>query len=371
MKLFVRRDAEDRAVAVTVALPRERYNAELQQRLAGAVPAAASAASRSTSTCRSSETEQARDPLHGPRRRHRCPTSRCPSSSTRSSRSRARGTTGSASGSSRRTARSAARGWRRRTASASPTTTRTRPTSRWRWSTSSSSSTSRRARTFRVALQNERGGPQDLTRVGIYKTGGKVQLSEVLPILENLGLRVDEEVPTRLNGGDGETFLHNFGVLDEHGRLLDLDRLRRARRRLHRRRLAGPGRSPTRSTGWSSRPGSPGSRWRCCARTASTASASARAAARVPERHLRPPSRRVGEAGRVLRGAVRPAPADRGRRGGRAARRRSWRRSTRSRRSTTTASSATTSAPSTPRCARTRSRTGRTCRSSSRRRRCR
>jgi glutamate dehydrogenase len=75
---------------------------------------------------------------------------------------------------------------------------------------------------FRVALQNERGGPQDLTRVGIYKTGGKVQLSEVLPILENLGLQVDEEVPTRLNGGDGETFLHNFGVLDEHGRLLDL-----------------------------------------------------------------------------------------------------------------------------------------------------
>ncbi len=75
---------------------------------------------------------------------------------------------------------------------------------------------------FAVALQNERGGPQDLTRVGLYKTGGKVQLSDILPILEDLGLQVDEEVPTRLNGGDGATFLHNFGVLDEHGRLLDL-----------------------------------------------------------------------------------------------------------------------------------------------------
>src|SRR5262249_46729703 len=33
VKLFVRRDAEGRAVAVTVALRRERYNPELQQRL--------------------------------------------------------------------------------------------------------------------------------------------------------------------------------------------------------------------------------------------------------------------------------------------------------------------------------------------------
>ncbi len=75
---------------------------------------------------------------------------------------------------------------------------------------------------FRVALQNERGTKNNLTRVGLYKPGGKVPLSAFLPILEDLGLRVDEEVPTRLIGGDNETFLHNFGVLDEHGALLDL-----------------------------------------------------------------------------------------------------------------------------------------------------
>jgi glutamate dehydrogenase len=76
--------------------------------------------------------------------------------------------------------------------------------------------------TFAVALQNERGMPQNLTRVGLYHKGGKVQLSAFLPILEDLGLNVDEEVPTRLHGGDGETFLHNFGVLGEDGGLLDL-----------------------------------------------------------------------------------------------------------------------------------------------------
>jgi glutamate dehydrogenase len=75
---------------------------------------------------------------------------------------------------------------------------------------------------FTVALQNELAGPTRLTRVGLYKTGGKVQLSDFLPILEALGLRVVEEVPTRLVGGDGETFLHNFGVLGENGEQLDL-----------------------------------------------------------------------------------------------------------------------------------------------------
>ena len=75
---------------------------------------------------------------------------------------------------------------------------------------------------FAVALQNERGDEGSLTRVGLYKAGGKVPLSDFLPILEHLGLRVIEEVPTRLRGGDEATYLHDFGVLDGSGRLLDL-----------------------------------------------------------------------------------------------------------------------------------------------------
>ena len=75
---------------------------------------------------------------------------------------------------------------------------------------------------FVVALQNERDNDQNLTRVGLYKTGGKVVLSDFVPILEDLGLTVVEEVPTRMVGGDGETFLHDFGVLDANGKPLDL-----------------------------------------------------------------------------------------------------------------------------------------------------
>jgi glutamate dehydrogenase len=75
---------------------------------------------------------------------------------------------------------------------------------------------------FVVSLQNERAAGASLTRVGLYKPGGKVNLSDFLPILEDLGLTVVEEVPTRLLGGDGETFLHDFGVLGPDGRLLDV-----------------------------------------------------------------------------------------------------------------------------------------------------
>jgi glutamate dehydrogenase len=74
---------------------------------------------------------------------------------------------------------------------------------------------------FAVALQNERGVDQSLTRVGLYKKAGKVRLSDFLPILEHLGLTVVEEVPTRLQG-EGDVYLHDFGVLGPDGRTLDL-----------------------------------------------------------------------------------------------------------------------------------------------------
>src|SRR2546421_12804979 len=82
-----------------------------------------------------------------------------------------------------------------------------------------------RARPYRVAVQNEEGTAEPLTRLKLYKTGGKAPLSDLLPVLEALGLTVVEEVPTRLqeHGGSGR-YLHDFGVLDAHGWPLDLDR---------------------------------------------------------------------------------------------------------------------------------------------------
>ncbi len=72
-----------------------------------------------------------------------------------------------------------------------------------------------------VGLQNEAAGPETLTRVALYRRGGKRYLSELTPGLEDLGLRVVEEVPTRLSG-EGDLFIHDFGVLTD-GTMVDLD----------------------------------------------------------------------------------------------------------------------------------------------------
>ncbi|MGI8778754.1 MAG: NAD-glutamate dehydrogenase [Solirubrobacteraceae bacterium] len=74
---------------------------------------------------------------------------------------------------------------------------------------------------FVVGLQNE-PGPPARTRVAFYKPAGKVELGDAMPTLEDLGLRVVEEVPTRLLGGDGETWVQDFGVLGPGDRPLDL-----------------------------------------------------------------------------------------------------------------------------------------------------
>jgi len=74
---------------------------------------------------------------------------------------------------------------------------------------------------FVVGLQNESEGLERLTRVTLYGEG-KRHLSNLTPALEELGLRVVEEVPTRLAGED-DLFVHDFGVLGPDGELLDLD----------------------------------------------------------------------------------------------------------------------------------------------------
>lgn len=48
-------------------------------------------------------------------------------------------------------------------------------------------------------------------RVKIYRLGGLLPLSDAVPVLENFGFRVIEEVPTRL-AGDGEAVIHDFLV---------------------------------------------------------------------------------------------------------------------------------------------------------------
>lgn len=76
--------------------------------------------------------------------------------------------------------------------------------------------------TFVVGLQNESERPERLTRLALYGDG-KHPLSELIPALEDMGMRVVEEVPTRLVGEE-DLFVHDFGVLGPDQRPLDLDR---------------------------------------------------------------------------------------------------------------------------------------------------
>ena len=82
--------------------------------------------------------------------------------------------------------------------------------------------------------------------LSLYKMGDKVELSQAMPMLEHLGLRVIEEVPTRLLGGDGDTWVQDFGVLGPDDRPLDLEEVRRARGRHASPPCGAARRSPTR-----------------------------------------------------------------------------------------------------------------------------
>ncbi len=73
---------------------------------------------------------------------------------------------------------------------------------------------------FLVSLQPLKGH----TRVALYKRGPKVELGDALPMLEDLGLRVIEEISTRLVGDD-ETWVQEFRVLGPDGEPLDIEEL--------------------------------------------------------------------------------------------------------------------------------------------------
>ncbi|HWK27375.1 MAG TPA: NAD-glutamate dehydrogenase [Solirubrobacter sp.] len=60
------------------------------------------------------------------------------------------------------------------------------------------------------------------TRIALYVRGPKVELGDALPMLEDLGLRVIEEISTRLVGED-ETWVQEFRVLGPDGAPLDID----------------------------------------------------------------------------------------------------------------------------------------------------
>lgn len=77
-----------------------------------------------------------------------------------------------------------------------------------------------------IGLQQEPGPGDVLTRLSVYSKKGRLDLSDMLPVLEALGLRVLESVPTRLGHVDESIFIHDFGVLGSDGGPLNLDACR-------------------------------------------------------------------------------------------------------------------------------------------------
>ncbi len=61
-------------------------------------------------------------------------------------------------------------------------------------------------------------------RFKIYNAGEALALSDVLPMLENMGLRVVDEFPYRMAAADGreKVWIHDFGVIDRSGAEIDV-----------------------------------------------------------------------------------------------------------------------------------------------------
>ena len=74
-----------------------------------------------------------------------------------------------------------------------------------------------------VALRQEDGPVGTITRVALLSRRTKAELSRVIMILEDLGLTVLEERPTRVSGGGEELWIQDFGVTGPGGGPLDLD----------------------------------------------------------------------------------------------------------------------------------------------------
>ena len=75
-----------------------------------------------------------------------------------------------------------------------------------------------------VGIHNDDSGEDRLTRIVVYSRDGKRDLSAMLPLLEDLGLRVVEELPTGLIDGAENVFIHDFGALGPDGACLDTTR---------------------------------------------------------------------------------------------------------------------------------------------------
>ena len=98
--------------------------------------------------------------------------------------------------------------------------------------------------------------PGQLVRFKLIRRGQPILLSDALPIIENMGLRVLNEEPSRLEASGGREFwLHDFGLEPVTCATVDVEAVREHFQDLFS--ACGPGIwRTTASAGWCSRPGS-------------------------------------------------------------------------------------------------------------------
>ena len=98
-------------------------------------------------------------------------------------------------------------------------------------------------------------------RFKLFQAGRRpVVLSDALPMLENMGLKVEDEHPSKIKrAGAARVWIHDFGMLHAEGPDFDPDRIDAKFRDAFARICRARSRT-TASTGWCCAPGSDGAR---------------------------------------------------------------------------------------------------------------
>ena len=78
-----------------------------------------------------------------------------------------------------------------------------------------------------MALHRPLEAAHDVLYFKLFRPGRPISLSDALPVLENMGLRVETEQPARIERADGSLmWMHDFGMRVEASLELDIDRIR-------------------------------------------------------------------------------------------------------------------------------------------------
>ena len=226
VRLFVRRDVFGRFLSCLVFIPRERFNTENRRKIQEILQEAFGARAPTTRPASPSRCWRGSTTSSTPSRA-RCPTTTWRRSRHASPRPRAPGRTTSATPSSTRPATSGPARCTSATATRSPAPTAT-------------TSPPRQAvhdidRIERLASPDDLGlslyAPLDSTvdqlAFKVVRAGRPILLSDVLPLLENMGVRVSDERPYEVRPlGRDPVWIYDFGLQHDLGAELRVEELR-------------------------------------------------------------------------------------------------------------------------------------------------